>query len=58
MARAVKLAFLNVATRVALCGKKMICPPSRFALLDIMLDKLLDIKKICLATTRQMLYPT
>jgi hypothetical protein len=35
----------------------VICPPSRFALLDIMLDKLLDIKKKCLVTTRQMLCP-
>jgi hypothetical protein len=35
----------------------LISRPSRFALLDIMLDKLLDTKNKCLVTTRQMLYP-
>jgi hypothetical protein len=42
----------NVLQRLTL-----ISPPSCFAFLDIMLDKLLDIKKKCLVTTRQMLYP-
>jgi hypothetical protein len=35
--------------------ESVICPPSRFALLDTMLDKLLDIKKKGLVTTRQIL---
>jgi len=35
----------------------VISPPSHFALLDIMLDKILDSEKECLITTRQLLYP-
>ena len=36
-------------------GEALVSPPSRFALLDILLDNLLDAKKKYLVTTRQVL---
>ena len=49
--------FDRIREIVGSIGEKMISPPSHFVLLDIILDKLLDIQKKCLVTTRQMLHP-
>jgi hypothetical protein len=49
--------FDRIREIVGAIGEKMISLLSHFALLDIVLDKLLDIKKKCLVVTRQILYP-
>jgi len=49
--------FDRIREIVEAIGEKMISPPSRFVLLDIILDNLLEMEKKCLVTTRQMLHP-